>query len=443
MILSSPEFVKRMYEWFNIIPPRALTPDPRRHPPELQAGSETNFGNSILKYITGLRVPFAPHPDVGQEWMPDPNGTTFKKSRGLIALITNDELIGGTNFNSSTITANTLGDRARLGFQFTNSGLERIMRRTPPDSIDEDIDFIINTVAHEFGHSFNLADEYEVFPGDDPQATIGSSIDYEGDNVTRLAAINLNANFINNRQIDPDKVKWLDLLRVQLSNKLVKGSEETESGQIKVTIDTRFIARWVEAKKQNLEAYLRRIALPANGQQLPLGVGDNEFLVRLTIGTINETDGTILLGGLELPPPPLPVFPRGSMVFIPKRDDAGQLMFVVERKVIDKLKATNLPLNKDTDTTKENKKADYPIDIDDFKPPCKEYKLVGVYEGARYYAGTNYRPTGLCKMRKSSDVGTGDGEFCHVCKYLIVNRVNPGLHDLLDKKHYPEAKKNG
>jgi hypothetical protein len=46
-------------------------------------------------------------------------------------------------------------------------------------------------------------------------------------------------------------------------------------------------------------------------------------------------------------------------------------------------------------------------------------------------------------MRKASDEGTGDGEFCHVCKYLIVNRVDPGLHAILDRNYYPAAKKNG
>lgn len=118
-------------------------------------------------------------------------------------------------------------------------------------------------------------------------------------------------------------------------------------------------------------------------------------------------------------------------------------MFVVEKKVLDKLKSTNLPLNRDTDTSKINKEADDPIDITDFKPPCKSYKLVGIYEGGGTYTGMVYRPSGLCKMRKSSDAGTGDGEFCHVCKYLIVNRVDPGLLAILDGKHYPGAKKGG
>ena len=439
-------FIKRVYEWFTLRnPSRMLTPDPRRHPPELQADNRDrdNFGNSILKYIAGLRGQFPPHPNVGQEWIPDPTGTNFKKSRGLIALITNDGLIGGTNFNRLTITANTLARHTALGFEYTNSGNERIMKRTPPDSISENIDDIINTVAHEFGHSFNLGDEYESFAGDRPD----SNDRY--DNIANLKTIQLDPNYLNNRKLDPDQVKWFELLRIRLSDTLTKDST-TESGQIKVSIDKRFIGRWIEAKNQNLEAYLRRIEITPEGKQLPFKVGDDHYLIRLTIGDINQTNGTILLGGNQLPPAPLPVFPKGSLLFIPKQDDAKQIMHVVEKEVLKKLHSTNLPLNLDTDTKKVNDWADYPVDIDDFKRPCKSYKLIGVYEGAGHYTGMVYRPSGLCKMRSQSDPSflhewfteeVGDGEFCHVCKYLIVNRVDPSKHALLDE-YYPKAKKN-
>lgn len=435
-------FIKRVYEWFTIMAARTLSPDPRRHPPELQAGNRTNAGNSIMRYISGLQGRFTPHPSVGLEWTPDPHDATFKKSRGLVALITNEGVIGGANFNNLTITGLSLAKNSALLFEYANAGNERVMRRTPPNSVDEDIDDIIDTVAHEFGHSFNLGDEYEDFPNDDPQAGSFPNVDTTYDNLGRLAAINLNANFLVNRQVDPEKVKWFDLFRIRLSDRLIKNSETT-GGQIKVTIDKRFIGKWVAAKQQNLEAYLRRPDFTATGRQLPLKFDTTHFLTQLVIGDISQTDGTILLGGPELPPTPFPVFPADSLLFVPRRDAAGNLSFVVEKKVLDKLKATNLPLNKVTDVATVNKEADDPIDIADFKPPCKSYKLIGIYEGANYFSGMTYRPAGLCKMRKSSDAGTGDGEFCHVCKYLIVNRVDPGLHDLLDKKHYPEAKKNG
>jgi hypothetical protein len=57
------------------------------------------------------------------------------------------------------------------------------------------------------------------------------------------------------------------------------------------------------------------------------------------------------------------------------------------------------------------------------------------------YTGMQYRPAGACKMRDNKNTG-GEGEFCFVCKYLIVNRVDPGMHDVLDHRYYPTAKKN-
>src|SRR5262249_35231656 len=99
-------------------------------------------------------------------------------------------------------------------------------------------------------------------------------------------------------------------------------------------------------------------------------------------------------------------------------------------------KASHLPLNKDTDTKYVNTGPDDPVDIPNFKPPCKSYKVVGLYEGAGTWTGMVYRPAGMCKMRSD------DGEFCHVCKYLIINRVDPGNHALMDKLYYPTPKKN-
>jgi hypothetical protein len=357
-----------------------------------------------------------------------------------VAVIANDGMDGGSNFNALSVTAETLAQNLALSFAYTNVGNEKVMRRTPPDPIDEDVDDLINTVAHEFGHSFNLGDEYEDVPGDAKNA----GRNYDGsDNLAGLDSINLDANYLTDRLLDPSKVKWFDLLRIEVADTLTRASDtDAASGQLRVTIPRGNISRWVQAKNQHQEAFLRWIQIPASGQQFPLPVDDAHYAVRLQIGDIDEANGTILLGGPELPTP-MPTYPPGSLLFIPKRDASGQLMFVVEHEVLGKLTATHLPLNQDTNHNDINDGADYPVDISGFKPPCKSYKLIGVYEGGGHSTGMIYRPTGLCKMRKSSDAGVGDGEFCYVCKYLIVNRVDPSLHGILDHNCYPKAKKNG
>lgn len=433
-------FIAQVYEWFTPHDvARVLSPDPRRHPPELHAFNDTNPGNSILSYIGHLQDSEAPHANVGPEWLPDVNPNpalkTFKKSRGLIAMITYEGVTGGANFNNLTILATSVAKNAALKFAYSTTATEKVMQRTPVEPIEPDIDECINTVAHEFGHSFNLGDEYESYVGDEPAAS------NQYDNVTSLSNINLDANFLVNRKFDPDKVKWFSLYRMILSDTLVKDSEIQGSTKIKVSIPPGNIGKWVEAKKQNVDVRLRRIKTNPEGGQLPFPVGDSDFLTDLQIESIDETNGAMVLSGDPMPAPG-PVFPPGSLLFVPRRDSAHKLLFVVETKVREKLIQTNLPLNTDPDTTKVSKQADVPVDIAGFTPPCKSYKVIGVYEGAEYKTGMVYRPAGLCKMRKSSDAGEGDGEFCHVCKYLIVNRVDPGLHALLDEK-YPGAKKGG
>jgi len=422
-------FIHRMYEWFDTQAARLLLVDPRRHPPELQAGNRENLGNSIWAYIRNLKSPFAPDPNVGEQWVPDPTGAVFKRSRGLIALIANDAMDGGANLNQLTTTTTTLNNLTIVGFEYAGAGTEKIMRRTPPDTIDDSVDEIINTVAHEFGHSFHLDDEYEEFVGDKP--------DDPGEYDNRCVLNEIHVDPQNGRQIDPGKVKWFDLPRIELADVLLRDSED-DGGNMLVTIDKRFIPRWVEAQKQNKKAYLRKIEIAPDGQQLPFPVGDSHYLVNLDIEKVNVADSTILLGGGEMPPSPIPVFPAGSLLFVAKKDSSDNLVFVVEKKVIDALNASHLPLNKDTDTQHLNTDPDDPVDIPNFKPPCKSYKLVGLYEGAGRWTGMVYRPAGACKMRRSDE-----GEFCHVCKYLIVNRVDPSNHALMDKKYYPKAKKNG
>jgi hypothetical protein len=424
--------IARAYEYFRPDDPaRSMGPDPRRHPPELFGYNQESVGAPLMRYIAGLRLAGAPHTAIGTQWVP---GATFKQSRGLIAMITNDDMNGGTNFNALTVTANTLNAHTRLDFEYpgTNTATKKVMRRTPPAEVDEDLGDVIKTVAHEFGHSFHLGDEYETFPADKGDSNSGY------DNIVALHDIFSDPNWATNhsRQVDAAKVKWFDLLRMRLSARLVEDS--TQAGaSIEVRIDPRQIPRWEAEKAATRTAYLRRIRISPQGAQLPLAVGDADYLVRLDIGDIDAARGSIRLGGLELPSPPFPVFPKGSLLFVPQRDAADNLVFVVEKKVRDFITGNHLPLNQDTDTTHVNAEGDDPVSIPDFKPPCKSQRLVGLYEGASNYSGLVYRPAGNCKMRKHGD------SYCHVCKWLITNRVDPSLHDVIDRLYYPTAKKNG
>jgi hypothetical protein len=68
-----------------------------------------------------------------------------------------------------------------------------------------------------------------------------------------------------------------------------------------------------------------------------------------------------------------------------------------------------------------------------------EQDIIGIYEGGSYHDCGVYRPAGRCRMRSGYQKTI---PFCHVCRYLIVDRVDPTLHGALDaiyEKQYPKA----
>jgi len=434
-----PFYIDKMYSWYRKYVTRNVGLDPRRHPPELVLEGYENPNSSIMQFIKSLHYKYDPHDQIGTQWVPDSYSAVLQKSRGLVAVITHDGMIAGTSFNNGTLVGLSLNNYTSVGFQYViTTSTEKIMRRDPPADIKMDKDDIIATIAHEFGHSFRLGDEYEEYILD-----TGQQMDW-ADNIASLYTIRLDDNYRTNRLIDMDKVKWFDLLRMKLSAATMEPSVE-DAGRLKVKIDPKFSGKWKEAKDLGSKAYIRNRKITREGNQLPLVFDEQNYIPRLDIMEVDEVNGFIFLGGLELPPHPLPIFEKGSILFIPQTTSSDDLIYVVEKKVLDYLKNNasnkNLPLNKDTDTTKINNGSDKPKSIPDFKPPCRSYKLIGIYEGANMYTGMQYRPAGACKMRDSKKTG-GEGEFCFVCKYLIVNRVDPGMHDVLDHRYYPTAKKN-
>ena len=73
------------------------------------------------------------------------------------------------------------------------------------------------------------------------------------------------------------------------------------------------------------------------------------------------------------------------------------------------------------------------------KPDIKA-NIVGLYEGGYMFDCGIFHPAGLCIMRTARASRTA--RFCHVCRYLIIDRVDPLIHKELDqiyaRDEYPE-----
>jgi hypothetical protein len=69
------------------------------------------------------------------------------------------------------------------------------------------------------------------------------------------------------------------------------------------------------------------------------------------------------------------------------------------------------------------------------RTPRTKADIIGIYEGGFYRDCGVFRPAGRCRMR-DSDITTIP--FCHVCRYIIVDTVDPSRHGDLDLL-YPEV----
>ncbi len=450
------EFIDRVYEFYRVDGHQTLELDPRRHAPEVYANSNaTNPGDFVLGYLEGLRLSEPPNPPIGKNWVPD--DTKFRKSRGMVAIIAYDPLLGGTAFNRGTLTASTVGRQGKVEFSAV-PGARPVRTRTPPPVLPTnplgitEIDHLVNKVAHEFAHSFNLGDEYEDFGGDQ-QGDNDPTRDLPFDNLAKLTFLHQGAP-PQDRKLNPDKIKWFAVPRMRVSGKLLVPSVPLVSDIFEVTVGTADIAKWVQAWQDNAKVTVHDFSTGADNRQLPLKATPSDVLANLTIATRpDEKQGTLFL---QTPGPvaQLPVFKKGSAVFVQRTDLSGLPVFVVDKKVRDFVadpapanQRSHGPLNRNRDTTKpfgkREEETDLPIGIPGFVPPKFAYQMVGIFEGGNHFAGGFYRASGECKMRGQDKGTTNDadlrGMFCFLCKWLIVNLIDPAQHAPLDAHQYPRA----
>lgn len=68
--------------------------------------------------------------------------------------------------------------------------------------------------------------------------------------------------------------------------------------------------------------------------------------------------------------------------------------------------------------------------------------VVGLYAGGSGLTGYSegvYHATGFCIMRntdpKDNDRNSIANSFCQICRYILVDQIDPTLHPILDKEY--------
>ncbi|GJL65130.1 MAG: hypothetical protein NPIRA05_01010 [Nitrospirales bacterium] len=537
------DFAKRMHTWFEarVRDPRSLVHDPRRSAPEF-----TRFRHElIIRHIARFADPrvVATDPDhlVGVVWDrnidPDPSAPERQvNSAGLVCILTNHEGARGRAERRVEVRI-ALGTDHKYSFEVDRSDPDfRPLNMT--QKIKPKLSSVLNILAHEFGHSFNLGDEYD-------RRRRGASHSVEqSDNLTYVRSIEIPPKPGNIRNldfptpVDPNNVKWATLHRIKQADMLETPSEVTGS-QITVTLTEGQTRRWRKARDQGTPVFLRRDKIRLRDYNLLRTLGDHFFdcndftlnrwrvdgpnpgphnfttfpqlvdfmnandpnghwtfdnfesinggdptrdygsmfiitncrpdenvehevrfsrkrkqlpitdedLLQLTINSIPDTQTIVLTGA----PPHTRSFPAGSVLYIPKQE-FGQPANLVKTGVMTFMRAfswdPSLPPgralsenhNKDAQNLSDppdGGKPDDPEEVPGVKAPCcARYTLLGLYEGGSDATVRVYRPAGGCKMRASQGEDE-EGQFCFVCKYLIVNRVDPSKHAELDDCEYP------
>jgi hypothetical protein len=69
--------------------------------------------------------------------------------------------------------------------------------------------------------------------------------------------------------------------------------------------------------------------------------------------------------------------------------------------------------------------------------PCYEPLIIGLYDGGRRFHCNVFHPGGICMMRNRSEGGE-HRRFCHVCRYVLVEMIDPTKHGDLDAVYFKE-----
>jgi hypothetical protein len=121
------------------------------------------------------------------------------------------------------------------------------------------------------------------------------------------------------------------------------------------------------------------------------------------------------------------------------------------RVIRDHIDESQLPLNArrgrglaacDFDHDGQQRARNLPSGLPKCRPRSRS-RIVGLFEGgAQYHCGV-FHPTGACLMRDGKMEARGLIPFCPVCRYVIVDVIDPTKHGIIDQDYariYPDPR---
>jgi hypothetical protein len=287
------------------------------------------------------------------------------------------------------------------------------------------------TVAHELAHSWLLKDEY---------GGKGLISDDRADVLKDFANAQPRKTLETGGSLDGDKIKWR-WPRIAKAGVLdFPPSDEGGGGAGPFR---------VKLHKHHGYEFARGDIVRLRTRPLPTAVTSDRLRIDKMLGDGDEVQ-LVLLPGSALD---VAAFPAGSLLICPRRAPdkpdgfPGDDLELVDPSVRARINDTHNPLNAaaaaDHDRPCSGAKLPTPTGATNFpggaapKPPRFSSWIVGLYENGFAFDCGVYRPTGVCLMREETFFDVADGrdrayEFCPVCRYAIVDVVDPFWHRDVD-----------
>ena len=427
-----------------------------------------DFFDIYLRSLKNPKVaPTDPDFDVGALWgflggphVPGQN-LVPGRDRGLVCILVNDEAFGGARIPPSGPIGMAVGANLKYTLQPIASS----------PAVDHDptvqsvpVEYVTATLSHELGHAlaFRLGDEYEG-RSSLPAADVDAVAEIEDfTNLTHDGRVRRATPPI----IDTSKIKWtwhrIDFASPLAADVAIAAGSTTVVVTIRLPIGMTPIAQPITMGRWALVGVLGGLGDPEgdvflrNPDLNPHRRGSTAALLGpFTITAVDTTLNTVTLKLKSGQIPAAITLPERSVLYKPKFVRAtAQVLSVIHPRVLGDI-ATNGPFDarvpRNTACGVQQSGPRQPRAIAGVTYPAQQHTVIGLYEGGGEYTCDVHRPTGMCKMRSP---GTGtfnpatgvlvsfkedDNHFCFVCKYAIVDAVDPSRHDLVDRE-YPTVK---